>query len=98
MAGALLGVGFLFGLLPRPDLGHATVIAWIGRPINAVLLALFVAVSAWHSALGVQVVIEDYVQGRGARVVALVAARFAHILFGVAAVFAVLRIALGGGA
>lgn len=95
---ALLGVWFLFGLLTRPDLGHATVIAWIGRPINAVLLALFVAVSAWHSALGVQVVIEDYVQGRGARVVALVAARFAHILFGVAAVFAVLRIALGGGA
>lgn len=92
----LLGVWFVFALLTLPDLGHATVSAWIAQPINAVLLGLLVAVSAYHSALGVQVVIEDYVHAKGLRVAALVGSRFLHVLVGVAAVFAVLRIALGG--
>jgi succinate dehydrogenase / fumarate reductase membrane anchor subunit len=95
---ALLGPWFVFALLTRPALGHATVTEWIARPVTAVLLGLFVAVSAWHSALGLQVVIEDYVHARGPRVAALVASRFLHVLVGVAAVFAILRIALGGAA
>jgi succinate dehydrogenase / fumarate reductase membrane anchor subunit len=94
----LLGVWFVFALLTRPDLGYETVTGWIGRPATAVLLGLFVAVSVWHSALGVQVVIEDYVHAKGPRVAALVASRFLHVLVGVAAVFAILRIALGGAA
>jgi succinate dehydrogenase / fumarate reductase membrane anchor subunit len=94
----LLGVWFVFALLTRPDLGYETVTGWIGRPVTAVLLGLFVAVSVWHSALGVQVVIEDYVHAKGPRVAALVASRFLHVLVGVAAVFAILRIALGGAA
>ncbi|MCU0977078.1 MAG: succinate dehydrogenase, hydrophobic membrane anchor protein [Steroidobacteraceae bacterium] len=94
----LLGAWFIFALLTRPDLGHATVSAWIAKPVTAVLLGLFVAVATWHSALGVQVVIEDYVHAKGPRVAALVASRFLHALVGVAAVFAILRIALGGAA
>ena len=94
----LLGVWFVFALLTRPDLDHATVTAWIAKPTTAVLLALFVAVSVHHSALGVQVVIEDYVHAKGPRVAALVASRFLHVLVGVAAVFSILRIALGGAA
>lgn len=94
----LLGAWFIFALLTRPDLGYSTVSAWIARPVTAVLLGLFVAVATWHSALGVQVVIEDYVHAKGPRVAALVASRFLHVLVGVAAVFAILRIALGGAA
>jgi succinate dehydrogenase / fumarate reductase membrane anchor subunit len=95
---AVLGVWFVFALLTRPDLGFRTVSAWIGKPVTAVLLGLFVAVSVWHSALGVQVVIEDYVRAKGPRVAALVASRFLHVLVGVAALFAILRITLGGAA
>lgn len=93
-----LGVWFVFGLLTRQDLGYATVTGWIARPLTAVLLGLFVAVSAWHSALGVQVVIEDYVHAKGPRIVALVASRFLHVIIGVAALFAILRVSLGGAA
>ena len=92
----VLGVWFVFAVLTLPDLGHKTVTAWIGRPFTAVMLLLFVVVATWHSALGVQVVVEDYVRGKGARVLTLVVVRFLHVVVGVAAAFAVLRLALGG--
>ena len=40
---------------------------WLGQPWVAVLCALLVFTLAWHSKLGVQVVIEDYVHGKGAK-------------------------------
>ena len=94
----VLGLWFLFSVLTLPDLGHDTVTGWIGKPFTAVMLLLFFAVTVWHSALGVQVVVEDYVRGKGARVLTLVVVRFLHVGIGVAGVFAVLRLALGGGA
>ncbi len=95
---ALLGPWFVFALLTLPDLGYGAVSAWIAKPLTAVLLGLFVAVSAWHSALGVQVVIEDYVRAAGPRVAALVASRFLHVLVAAAALFAILKVSLGGAA
>ena len=93
---AVLGVWFVFAVLTLPDLGRASVGAWLGRPFSAVLMVLFVFVTVWHSLLGVQVVVEDYVRSKGARVLVLVLVRFAHVLVGAAALFAVLRLALGG--
>lgn len=94
---AVLGVWFVVAVLTLPDLGLASVTAWIARPVTAVLLLLFIAVSALHSALGLQVVVEDYVPGKGARVLLLVSLRFAHVLAAAAAGFAVLKLAIGGG-
>ena len=93
---AVLGTWFVFSVLTLPDLGRATLVAWLSRPVSAVLMVLFVLVTAWHSMLGVQVVVEDYVRGKGARVLTLVLVRFLHILVGAAALFAVLKLALGG--
>lgn len=93
---AVLGIWFVFAILTLPDLGRTSVVVWLGKPVNAVLMMLFVAATAWHSALGVQVVVEDYIRGKGARVLVLVAVRFVHILAGAAALFAVLKLALGG--
>lgn len=93
---ALLGAWFVAAIAMLPDLGHAAVAAWVARPVNAVLLLSFIGVSAWHSALGLQVVIEDYVRSKGARALLLVALRCVHALAGVAAALAVLQLALGG--
>lgn len=56
-----LGLWFLYSLLALPDLGHRNVSAWIAEPMQAALLALFAWCALWHSALGLQVVVEDYV-------------------------------------
>lgn len=93
---AVLGVWFLFAVLTLPDLGRAAVAAWLARPVNAVLMVLFVWTAVWHSALGVQVVVEDYVRTKGPRVLVLVLVRFIHVLIGAAALVSVLKLALGG--
>lgn len=58
-----LGIWFLYMLLALPALDHATLTAWIAQPLQALLLLLFAWFALWHSALGVQVVVEDYVGG-----------------------------------
>ena len=38
--------------------------AWLGEPLNALLLAAFIIVSAFHMRLGLNEVIEDYIYDR----------------------------------
>jgi len=91
----LLGLWFVVMLATATDFSHAAVVAEIGRPLNAILLLLLAVTLAYHSYLGVQVVIEDYVHAPGIKVVSLILSRFAHVLLAVAAVYAILKIGLG---
>jgi len=95
MALAVLGGWFVWCLAGTTDFSHGAVIAEIRRPVNAVLLLLLSVTLAWHSYLGVQVVIEDYVHRAGAKLAALVLSRFLHTVLAVAAVYAILKIGLG---
>ena len=93
------GLGLLalwFGVaLAGLDLSnHGAVTAWLSAPVNTLLVILLVAVGAYHSWLGVRVVIEDYTRG-WAKILGLVAAQFLHVVVGGVGVVAVLRIALG---
>jgi succinate dehydrogenase / fumarate reductase membrane anchor subunit len=90
-----LTVWFVWSLLSLPSFEHAEVVAWLARPWTAVLLILFVLAVTWHSQLGVQVVIEDYVHGPAVKFASTVGSNFAHILVAAAGVFAVLKIAFG---
>ena len=91
-----LSIWFVVSLLALPSLDHGTVTAWMGQSWTALLLVLFVLVGAWHSQLGVQVVVEDYVHGAGTKTLMLAVLGFAHVVAAAAAVFAVFRVALGG--
>ena len=91
----LLGCWFSGSMLTMPAFGHAEALAFIGAPLNGVLLLLLTVTMAYHSFLGVQVVIADYVHSDGLKLTALVVARFAHIFLAVAAIYAILKIGLG---
>ena len=78
-----------------PGFEHADALAFIGAPINGVLLLLLVVSLAYHSSLGVQVVIEDYVHGHGLKLLSLVISRFAHSFLLVAAIYAIFKIGSG---
>ena len=88
-----LSLWFLLSLLALPGFDYASVTAFVGAPWHAVLLCLFIGTVTWHSQLGVQVVIEDYVHGHGTKVASLLLVQFAHGLVAAAGLFAVLKIA-----
>jgi succinate dehydrogenase / fumarate reductase, membrane anchor subunit len=91
-----LTVWFVVSLLSLPSLDHATVSAWIGQLWTAAFLILLVLTGAWHSQLGVRVVVEDYVHDSGARTLVLTLITFFHVVVAVAGVLAILKVALGG--
>ena len=92
---AVLGLWFAISLATMSGFSHAEAVGFIGKPVNAVLLLLLGITMAYHSWLGVQVVIEDYVHGHGLKVLSLILSRFAHVLLAVAAIFAILKLGIG---
>ncbi len=88
-----LWFGFSVALLGTAD--YYTVVDWIAHPVNAVLMILMLAIGFWHGALGIQVVIEDYVATEWKKLTLLLAVQFAAAVLALAGIFAVLRIALG---
>jgi succinate dehydrogenase / fumarate reductase membrane anchor subunit len=94
----LLSVWFLAALLTRSELDYFSLVDWMRRPINATLLVLLVVTVVYHSILGVQVVLEDYVSHKGAKVLSVIANQFVHLTLGAIGVFAILRVAFGSAA
>jgi len=92
----ILGGWFLYSIMRLDSFAHAAMLDWAARPFNSVMLVLLSVTLAWHSALGVQVVLEDYVHGPFIKVVSLLANKFAHVFLAIAAVISILTIALGG--
>ncbi len=75
---------------------HAAVVAWVASPAVAVLLVLLIVTLLYHTVLGLQVVLEDYVHGEALKIASLLLVQFAAAVLGAAGIFAVLHIALGG--
>ena len=90
-----LALWFVFSVARLPMISYGGVRAWIASPSVAVALSLFIATLFYHSMLGVQVVVEDYVAGEGRKLVTLLVLKFAHAVAAATGIFAVLRIALG---
>ena len=76
--------------------GYVVAVEWLARPLNAVLLGLFVVAGFVHLRLAIQVVIEDYIQGFVAKSAALIANYFVCVLGAALGVFAILKVALLG--
>jgi succinate dehydrogenase / fumarate reductase membrane anchor subunit len=97
-AGALapLGLWFVFSLVGLASTDYWAVAAWVGDPLHAILLILLLLTLLYHSSLGLQVVIEDYVGHGAPRVAALVLVKFLHVALAVAGVYSVVTLSLGG--
>ena len=91
-----LVVWFAISLVMMSGAKYEVVPAGIGSPVVMVLLILTIAVGLHHAQLGIQVVIEDYVHSDGFKLALIVLVRFLAVLFGLAAVVAILSIGFGG--
>jgi succinate dehydrogenase / fumarate reductase membrane anchor subunit len=90
-----LAVWLLVSLVSLPSLDFVTLVSWMAGTWTASLLTLFVIIASWHSSLGVQVILEDYVHDEGLKTLCLVLSGFVHAVLAAVGVFAVLRIAFG---
>jgi len=87
---------FLVGLIASlAGADFATVRATLSSPIVALLLLMLIVSGIVHMRTGMQVIIEDYVHGEGAKIVLLMLNTFFAILVGAACVWAVLKLSFG---
>ena len=88
-----LGVWFAGSLIAHSGSDYRTFVAWLGAPVNTVLMVLLLITLFWHAALGLQVVIEDYIHS-DAKFWAVLAARFTCFAAALIGIMATLRVVL----
>lgn len=87
-----LTVWFVGALVSLIGADYAAVAAWIASPVVAGLLILLIVATFYHSALGLQVVIEDYVHGEGAKIALLLFVKALTVVLSLSAVLSVLTL------
>jgi succinate dehydrogenase / fumarate reductase membrane anchor subunit len=94
----LLGTWLIASLLLLPSLDYATVREWLRTPLGAVPMALFVITSFCHGLDGLKVVVDDYVHEPGNNFALNTLLLFLAAGGAALALFALGKIAFGGGA
>ncbi|MDR3511594.1 MAG: succinate dehydrogenase, hydrophobic membrane anchor protein [Caulobacteraceae bacterium] len=101
LTGAALVVLMLWAIsaaigLSRADFASTT--AWLHSAWNAVPAALLIGTAFLHMSLGMQVIIEDYIQTPLAKISLLALNAFVCWAGAAIGVFSILKVAFGGGA
>jgi succinate dehydrogenase / fumarate reductase membrane anchor subunit len=86
----------VWAALKIAPLGYDGAVQFLGSPINAVMAILLVVVSARHTSVGMQVVIEDYIDRTPTRIALLLLNTGVAGLAAAIAVFSILKVALPG--
>lgn len=81
----------VLGLVGAPE---ASVTTFFQHPANAGLMGAFILIALYHAVLGLQVVIDDYVYGDGAKIFWMLLIRAAAFAVGAGCVLALLRIVI----
>ena len=96
-----LGVLVLWAVQSVLTLAHfdyENAVLWLRSPWNAVMAALLIAVASFHMQLGMRTIIEDYIHRAPTKAALLIFNVFVAALIAAAGVFAILKVALSGGA
>lgn len=92
-----LSIWFVAEIVFLTDVDHATAIQWLGSPVTLGLMSLFLIALIYHAVLGLQVVIEDYIHSKPAKLILLLLFQFAGFALAAAGIVAMLVIAIYGG-
>lgn len=95
LALAPLSLWFVIAVIELAGADRVRFVAWLRQPISAAFMLLVLVATFYHGALGLQVVIEDYVDNEAQRLGLVIVMRFAAILIAVLGIVAVLKLSLG---
>ena len=87
-----LTIAFVVMVLTLVTKDYNQVRAYLGHPIPALLMLLFLGAGIYHMQLGMRAIIEDYVHGHMIKEWSLMANLFFCCAIGLACIYAVLRI------
>jgi len=91
-----LTVWFLWSAVHHFGAGYADARSFLAQPMNATLAVAFVTMLYYHAALGLQVVIEDYVGVRWIEMTAVIVVKLGFLFMALLSLLAIVRITLGG--
>ncbi len=91
-----LTIWFVASLVALVGADYFTMREWMGSPVAAGLLILFLIAGFYHAALGLQVVIEDYIHHEGVKIVSLMAVNALALVLALTGVLAVLSVLFRG--
>ena len=83
---------FLYSALTTMSKNYSETIEWVSNPIHSSLLIILLAGIFYHSAMGLQVVIEDYISNIKLRTIFLNISRSALLALAIISISSVLKI------
>ena len=89
-----LTLWFIWAVVAHVGAPYQAVRGWAGRPVNAALLLALVIMTFHHMQLGLQVVLEDYVDSQKLKTALVLLVKGASLFLGLLASLAVLRMAI----
>jgi succinate dehydrogenase / fumarate reductase membrane anchor subunit len=86
---------FFASIIAHSGSDYSAVIAWLRMPSSTLMMVLLLVALFYHTALGLQIVIEDYVHS-ARKALALIIMRLGCLALAAAGTFSVLRIVVSG--
>ncbi|MDF2094657.1 succinate dehydrogenase, hydrophobic membrane anchor protein [Aquibaculum arenosum] len=83
---------FVISVIGMLGADHRSMVDWVSNPVTAALLILLIIATFYHAVLGLQVVIEDYMHDRVARMAVLLLVQGLGFLLATVGVISVLSL------
>ena len=78
------------------DASHEEIVTWLAGSLETVLAITWVVAAFYHAALGLQVVIEDYVHTEWIKISSIWVMKLSFLFFAIAAIVALFKISMMG--
>lgn len=78
------------------EASHKEIVAWLSGSMDAILAITWIVAAFYHAALGLQVVIEDYVQSEWRKITMIWLVKLSFLFSAIAAIVAIFRISMIG--